>query len=973
MTPTDASAASPSAQRVPVAHESEDGSVQREPEGGPSARSKCTRGMQVHKGMQVPEEYAAKGLVINEFDEVCCSRCHRGPLRTAEQIEEHVQLHGQMDDFSEAMWKKHGFQIVWKGKLGCTWCPEGPFDTPLQAFKHVNSPFHKKNAVNLQGMQMGELMDDYREDGITVQNGVGFCVCGAGPFLFACHIDVHVHSAKHLKFRRTMDEMGDTIEPGNVTLQNEQNMFVCTKCTIALPTEESYTEHLLGQRHKRACAAAAEEAVEMQPEWENEGIVRTERGAFCSKCDKILHTTEDVVAHLSGRTHNRKLLSFFGIITRMFPEGYAFIHSKDASAKYGAGDVFIPAALVAMERLDVGDPVRFSLDMIVNEDTNSNQLVVNYIEVCDRHQPRNEEINRVDGVIKSFCEENGYGFIACPSLMDKYGRDVFVNFKQIPNELRHVGQRVSFEVTVNRRGQPQAQKVEDATVHYATVVTNEDGQTFFHCTQLGKHIFVADASGLENDDIVQFKLDDDSMPYDVMPATEEDVMASAKDVPPKKDACSGDLHAEDGACSPQHGWPHQTISASNGAPPTVPDSTVPASAAQSASVEKPATAAPTVTVASTLNLSKFSLHTADVNRKEELTAQIKTRAPTDISLPPGEKSSAVRPPQQSQVDGRVLPRPLAPPVPKASRTPAGPPSASSTDVVSRVLTRAPTASSNVVVPEVVPRVALPLTPTHRATPSVCPPSPPSAALAQTPATIPISLLPCPPKGPDLLSRPTTASSGDSGHDKEDLAHYAAQSSSDEDSMSKAEREKLKKERKRAKKQKEENRRAAQEVLDDASVSVISKKDKKRKKERKHEREDKHDGRKSLRSLELQSAQVASAAVSPDWRSQSNMNSGGTMAPLAPSRPRVTGPEDACRAPSLSISGVPGRGSDALGSVVCSPRLDRGRAGTVTQCEDADFLSEQKTASERVASNRDGQAVQDRSMESRPTFLNFSSN
>ena len=61
------------------------------------------------------------------------------------------------------------------------------------------------------------------------------------------------------------------------------------------------------------------------------------------------------------------------------------------------------------------------------------------------------------GTLKSFERKNGFGFLACPELFEKYTRDVFIHQAFIGN--LQVGDPVDFEYRINDKGQPQVVSV----------------------------------------------------------------------------------------------------------------------------------------------------------------------------------------------------------------------------------------------------------------------------------------------------------------------------------------------------------------------------------------------------------------------------------------------------------------------------------------------------------------------------------
>lgn len=65
--------------------------------------------------------------------------------------------------------------------------------------------------------------------------------------------------------------------------------------------------------------------------------------------------------------------------------------------------------------------------------------------------------SRFNGVIVSFKAQDGYGFIQCPELFDKFKRDIFLHKAQVCNF--GIGSKVSFGVFISKAGQPQAKRL----------------------------------------------------------------------------------------------------------------------------------------------------------------------------------------------------------------------------------------------------------------------------------------------------------------------------------------------------------------------------------------------------------------------------------------------------------------------------------------------------------------------------------
>jgi len=69
-----------------------------------------------------------------------------------------------------------------------------------------------------------------------------------------------------------------------------------------------------------------------------------------------------------------------------------------------------------------------------------------------------EELGQGVGIIKSFSEQNGYGFIECPEVREMGYQDVFMHSAQLQGF--HVGDTVSFNCFLNSNGKVQAKDLE---------------------------------------------------------------------------------------------------------------------------------------------------------------------------------------------------------------------------------------------------------------------------------------------------------------------------------------------------------------------------------------------------------------------------------------------------------------------------------------------------------------------------------
>lgn len=91
-------------------------------------------------------------------------------------------------------------------------------------------------------------------------------------------------------------------------------------------------------------------------------------------------------------------------------------------------------------------------------------------QIQTMHQPPSSVPNtgsrRFTGIVKSFSNTNGYGFVTSQEILDAFTQDVFIHQLEVdkvmgmPKSNISCGTAISFTVVQNKRGQPQARDVE---------------------------------------------------------------------------------------------------------------------------------------------------------------------------------------------------------------------------------------------------------------------------------------------------------------------------------------------------------------------------------------------------------------------------------------------------------------------------------------------------------------------------------
>jgi len=134
---------------------------------------------------------------------------------------------------------------------------------------------------------------------------------------------------------------------------------------------------------------------------------------------------------------------FVGEVVRYDMCGRGFIESLDAMASYGK-EVYVHQNTLATSNANVGDEVRFSIHVNSKGEPQAEAP----LEVIRSNGPKLPH----KGVIKSYSEKTGYGFVSCPPLKEQYGRDVYLPSSKTRGI--YVGQEIYFNIDENAEGMP---------------------------------------------------------------------------------------------------------------------------------------------------------------------------------------------------------------------------------------------------------------------------------------------------------------------------------------------------------------------------------------------------------------------------------------------------------------------------------------------------------------------------------------
>jgi len=152
-------------------------------------------------------------------------------------------------------------------------------------------------------------------------------------------------------------------------------------------------------------------------------------------------------APADGETYEGEIISFD------CGSGRGFISCEGVKATFDQ-DVYVHRKVLAQAKANVGDVVRFTIHV------NSQGLpqASHPLEIIKSNGPKLE----YKGIIKSFSEKSGYGFLGCPEVFEMHGRDAYLPGSKAKNT--YVGQEVFFAIDLNNDGMPVVHEMHPAVI-----------------------------------------------------------------------------------------------------------------------------------------------------------------------------------------------------------------------------------------------------------------------------------------------------------------------------------------------------------------------------------------------------------------------------------------------------------------------------------------------------------------------------
>ncbi|CAD7967570.1 unnamed protein product [Amoebophrya sp. A25] len=165
-------------------------------------------------------------------------------------------------------------------------------------------------------------------------------------------------------------------------------------------------------------------------------------------------------AHMGGQAGAglNLLKEYQGVLSKYFADkGFGFIENEEVKSFY-AKDTWISKQEVDAHGLNIGDQVTFKLR--IEKNMPQADVIGKTGAMREEGESKLEMIGPGPhlGIIKSYNEQKGFGFIQCPEIEAHFGCDVFMHRREM-NETHMVGKEVQFTIQLNQKGKPQASEI----------------------------------------------------------------------------------------------------------------------------------------------------------------------------------------------------------------------------------------------------------------------------------------------------------------------------------------------------------------------------------------------------------------------------------------------------------------------------------------------------------------------------------
>eukprot|EP00928_Gymnodinium_smaydae_P003806 TRINITY_DN11342_c0_g1_i2.p1 TRINITY_DN11342_c0_g1~~TRINITY_DN11342_c0_g1_i2.p1 ORF type:complete len:328 (-),score=55.29 TRINITY_DN11342_c0_g1_i2:12-995(-) len=138
-------------------------------------------------------------------------------------------------------------------------------------------------------------------------------------------------------------------------------------------------------------------------------------------------------------------------------KGWGFVTSEYAFQLYGK-DVFVMREAAGRECIHPGALVSFQVDMTPK---GPQAVDLRVLPPASFSSPSSPDSRLLCGVVKSFVEQKGYGFVTSDEIQNLFRKDIFLHVYDLrPGEMPSPGDEVRFKVELGTMGQLVAKSVE---------------------------------------------------------------------------------------------------------------------------------------------------------------------------------------------------------------------------------------------------------------------------------------------------------------------------------------------------------------------------------------------------------------------------------------------------------------------------------------------------------------------------------